>query len=142
MDRTEFDICLVNRKEYFECRKAHETWIKLPMTEDALMKAKRKIGGDKDGTIFFPNARTSFDLIDSEIFNGVFSDVDTLNKYAKQLLEIPVSHYKIINFLLNDTTDDIDEAFEIYDMCKHLIPDTDSFEEIIYQILEHEEFLL
>ena len=41
MDRTEFDICLVNRKEYFESRKAHEISIKLPMTEEELMNAKK-----------------------------------------------------------------------------------------------------
>ena len=93
MDRKYFDIYLINQREYFENNHMVGRAVYLPIDNDELMKVKKKIGADKDGAIFFPNLKTSSDLIDSGIFNGVFSDVDILNEYAKQLLDIPVKDY-------------------------------------------------
>ena len=138
MQREFFDIYLVNKKEYFDNNKMIGRAVNLPIDEDELQKVKKKIGADKDGAIFFPNARTSFDLIDSKIFDGVFYDVDILNEYAEQLLAIPVEDYEIINFLIEDYAyHDIDFALDVYKEKRFSIYNCQSMTEVASYIIKH-----
>lgn len=138
MNRKCFDIYLVNKREYFENNHMVGRAVYLPIDEDELMEVKKKIGADKDGAIFFPNLKTSSDLIDSGIFNGVFYDVDILNEYAEQLLDIPIKDYEILNFLIEDYAyHDIDFAFDVYKEKRFSIYDCQSMTEVASYIIKH-----
>lgn len=111
------EVFITNLGKYAEGELIGE-WISLPITKEDLKRVKEKIGiNDEYEEIFISDWITPFKMIDDMILNHSqyceYSDINTLNEYAKKLSTIPKEDFNIVNAIMYDCND-FDEALNTY----------------------------